>query len=74
MCGLDNLNTVNIIENYLTLYNFKYSANLENWELISKLLISQYCDKPGNENKTLYSLVGKHISEFSGYIPITRDQ
>ena len=65
MGGLGHFNTANIIEDYLTSYNCKGGANSENWESVTKILTSQYCDKPVNENKTIRSLVGKNMSELS---------
>ena len=74
MGGLKHFNAENIIDYYLTSYNFKDGTTTENWEFISKILTSKYCDKPGNENKTLRLLIGKHFSKVSGSMSITRDQ
>ena len=74
MGGLEHFNATNIIEDYLTSYNCTGGANSENWESVTKIVTSQYCYKPINENKTIRSLVGKRLSEVSLSMPITSDQ
>ena len=70
---MEHFNAENIIDYYLTSYHFKDGTTTENWELISKILTSQYCDKPGNENKiSIYWLENILVKfQYPRQLPVT---
>ena len=74
MGGLEHHNGLHIAEEYTTSYACKGGENSANWEATSRAVTEEYCQRQGNETRTIRSLLGKHMNVITGGMTITRDQ
>ena len=74
MAGLEHHNGAYIVEEYITGYSCKGNENSANWVNTSKAITNEYCSRPCNQNKTIHSLVAKHMNEISGLVLVPKDQ
>ena len=74
MGGLEHHNGLHIVEEYVTSYACKGGENSANWEETSRTVTEEYCQRQGNEARTIRSLLGKHMNVITGGMTVTRDQ
>ena len=73
MGGLEHYNGIFVLEEYLTGYSCKGGENSENWNASIKAITETYCSNVDNENKSIRSIMGKHMFEIAGAMSFTRD-
>lgn len=72
--GLEHHTGVDMAEEYATSYACKGGENSANWESVSQTITEEYCSRPENGERSIRSLVGKHMNEISKNMSVTRDQ
>jgi hypothetical protein len=72
--GLEHYNGAHIIEIYTTGYQCKGNQQLQTWSKTSNHLMNMYCSNPDNQSRTIWSLMGKMMSDISRGMSITKDQ
>jgi len=72
--GLEHFNASHIINQYLTSYQCKGGKSTEEWKHKLNLITESFCSDENNGNKTLRSLIGKHMHDIPKSISVTRDQ
>ena len=74
LSGLEHHNGSYIMAMYATSYHCKGGENSQNWEAASRSVTNEYCNRTGNETRTLRSLMGKHMSEITRGMSLSKDQ
>ena len=74
MGGLEHHNGVHILEEYATGYTCKGGEHSTNWKAILRAVTTEYCSRDVNENRSIKSLVAKHMNAIAGSMSILRDQ
>lgn len=72
--GLEHHNGAHIVLQYVTGYCCKGDMNSEEWETSMRSLTEKYCEIEGNEEKTVKSLIAKHMSEISNTMSCPKDE
>ena len=63
--GLEQHNAGYVVEEYISSYSCKGGENSRLWKQTSESVIKEYCSRPQNSNKTIRSLVAKHMNEIA---------
>jgi hypothetical protein len=74
MGGLEQYNGQIVVLDYICGYACKGNINPQHTNLILSNITDAYCNRADTTNKTLRSLIGKHVNEISGATSISRDQ
>ena len=74
MGGLEQHNGTFVVLNYICGYACKGNSNPRHTNMILSNITDAYCCREDTSNKTLRSLIGKHMNQISGSISISRDQ
>ncbi|KAL7537702.1 hypothetical protein ACHAXR_008006, partial [Thalassiosira sp. AJA248-18] len=72
--GLDHNNSLHILVEYLTKYKTKGGASSKVWETASRSITEEYVNRNGNNEKTILSLVGRHMGEITNSMSVPKDQ
>ena len=74
MGGLEQYNGQIVVLDYICGYACKGNKNPQHTNSILNSITDAYCNRDETANKTLRSLIGKHMSHISGAVTISRDQ
>jgi hypothetical protein len=72
--GLEHHNGAYIAERYLSGYQCKGDVNSDVWETSLRSLTEDFCSKDGNSDKTVRSLMAKHMNEITSTMSSPKDQ
>eukprot|EP00956_Cyclotella_meneghiniana_P014574 scaffold21883_cov60-Cyclotella_meneghiniana.AAC.2 len=72
--GLEHHNGAHIVLRYVTGYCCKGNTNSEEWETSLRSLTEKYCEKEGNQEKTVKSLIAKHMNEITNTMSCSKDE
>ena len=72
--GLEHFSRAHVCEEYITSYNCKGGESSHNWEVTSHAVTEEFCSREQNQDKTVRSLLGKHMNEVTCGMSITQDQ
>ncbi len=72
--GLEHHTGLDMVEEYGCSYSCKGGENSANWQSVSRTITEEYCARPGNGDRSIRSLVAKHMNEISKNMSVTRDQ
>ena len=73
VAGLEHNNSAYLCDKYLSKYMTKTPTASKEWEAASRSVTEEYVTREGNENKTLHSLVARHMSEVTKGLSFPRD-
>eukprot|EP00956_Cyclotella_meneghiniana_P021654 scaffold39661_cov63-Cyclotella_meneghiniana.AAC.14 len=62
-----------IVEEYVAGYQCKEDKSSAEWEASSRAVTEEYCSREGNGQKTLASLISKHVGEITGGMSDSKD-
>jgi PIF1 helicase. len=74
MGGLEHFNASHTINQYLTSYQCKGGKSTDEWKHKIQQLTESFCSDVSNEEKSIRSLIGKHMHDIPKAMSVTRDQ
>ena len=72
--GLEHHNGALIVEEYVAGYQCKGDKSSAEWEASSRAVTEEYCNREGNAQKTVASLISKQVSEITGGMSESKDK
>ena len=73
MGGCEHYNGIFVLEEYVTAYSCKGGENSANWNDSIDAITTKYCANEENENKSVRSIMGKHMYKVAGSMSFTRN-
>ena len=71
--GLEHFNGDHICEEYICSYACKGGELLDHWQSAARSITDEYCERIGSEDRSLRSLIGKHMVELTNGESVVRD-